>query len=212
MAQTVWIARHGNRLDFVSPEWFNTAERRYDPPLSKDGVIQARELAERLKSENIAHIFASPFLRTIQTAHEVAKVLNLPIKLETGLSEWLNPDWMDEAPETHPQEWLAGKYPLINWNYRSYVKPQYPETEIQLYQRTAKIIKTLVREFSADILIVGHGGSVLGTTRGLVTGNPTFKVPLCSLTKIANIDRIWHLELTTDTSHLSHTEKQVKLN
>ncbi|HEY9813715.1 MAG TPA: histidine phosphatase family protein, partial [Candidatus Sericytochromatia bacterium] len=25
MPQTVWIARHGNRLDFVNPEWFNTA-------------------------------------------------------------------------------------------------------------------------------------------------------------------------------------------
>ncbi|MGK7892391.1 MAG: histidine phosphatase family protein, partial [Xenococcus sp. (in: cyanobacteria)] len=37
MKQTVWIARHGNRLDFVNPEWFNTATRRYDPPLSEDG-------------------------------------------------------------------------------------------------------------------------------------------------------------------------------
>lgn len=61
MSQTVWIARHANRLDFVNPDWFLTAERRYDPPLSEDGIVQAQQLARRLKPENIAHIFASPF-------------------------------------------------------------------------------------------------------------------------------------------------------
>jgi broad specificity phosphatase PhoE len=212
MTQTVWIARHSNRLDFVDPEWFNTAKRRYDPPLSEDGLIQARELAARLKTENITHIFASPFLRTIQTANEVAGVLNLPIKLEAGLCEWLNPNWMDEAPEIHSQEWLAPRYPLIDWSYQSLVKPQYPETEAQLYRRTAKTVQILVQKFAEDILIIGHGGSVLGTTRGLIRGNPTFKVPLCSLTKIVNLDYIWNLELTADTSHLSQTEKQIRLN
>ena len=212
MNQTVWIARHGNRLDFVNPEWFNTAERRYDPPLSEDGVIQARELAARLKSETIAHIFASPFLRTIQTATEVARVLDLPIKLEAGICEWLNPYWMDETPETQDREWLARQYPLIDWNYQSCIEPQYPETETQLYQRTAKTIDRLVAKFSEDILIVGHGGSVLGTTRGLVTGNPTFKVSLCSLTKLIKYDDNWKIELTADTSHLSSTEQQIRFN
>ena len=63
MSQIVWIARHANRLDFVNPDWFLTAERRYDPPLSDDGMVQAQQLAKRMKKENIAHIFASPFLR-----------------------------------------------------------------------------------------------------------------------------------------------------
>ena len=211
MTQTVWIARHGNRLDFVNPEWFNTARRRYDPPLSEDGVIQAGELAARLKQENIAHIFSSPFLRTIQTAHEVARVLDLPIKLEAGISEWLNPQWMDVAPETHPQPWLAQQYPTIDWNYQSFVEPQYPETETQLYQRTTKTIQTLVREFSENILIVGHGASVLGMSKGLVSENLTFKVSLCSLTKIVKDDD-WEIELTADTSHLSNTEQTVRLN
>jgi broad specificity phosphatase PhoE len=48
MSQTIWIARHGNRLDFVRPEWFDTALRPYDPPLSKDGFVQAKQLAKRL--------------------------------------------------------------------------------------------------------------------------------------------------------------------
>ena len=85
MTQIVWIARHANRLDFVNPEWFLTAERPFDPPISEDGKVQAQQLARRLKGENISHIFASPFLRTVQTANYVAEALSLSINLESGL-------------------------------------------------------------------------------------------------------------------------------
>ncbi|HEY9767493.1 MAG TPA: histidine phosphatase family protein [Coleofasciculaceae cyanobacterium] len=213
MSQTVWIARHGNRLDFVNPEWFNTAARRYDPPLSQDGFVQATELGQRLKSENISHIFASPFLRTIQTANKVAKVLNLPIKLEAGLGEWHNPQWMSEAPEIHPQDFLAAKYPLIDWNYQSCLIPQYPESKADVNQRTAETAKKLVAEFSENILIVGHGASVHGVTYGLVPDTEYFKVALCCLTKVVRSqDNNWQLDFCGDTSHLNQTESQIRLN
>ena len=213
MSQTVWIARHGNRLDFVNPEWFNTAARRYDPPLSDDGFVQAAELAQRLKEENIGHIFASPFLRTIQTANEIARVLNLPIKLEEGLGEWHNPEWMTELPEIHPKKSLVEKYPLIDWTYQSYFTAQYPETKEDVNRRTAKTIKKLVTEFAEDILIVGHGASVHGVTYGLVPDTEYFEVALCCLTKIVRQENnTWKLDLCADTSHLSQTESQVRLN
>ena len=212
MKQTVWIARHGNRLDFVNPEWFNTARRRYDPPLSEDGFIQAQELGQRLKNQNISHIISSPFLRTIQTANEVAEALDLPIKLEAGLSEWFNPDWMDSHPEIHPQEFLAEEYPRIDWNYQSLVTPSYPETQAKVTRRTKQTANKLIKEFAEDILLVGHGASVLGITRGLVKGNPTFRVPLCSLTKVVCRAGDSELTLQTDTSHLSQTENTVRLN
>ena len=209
---TVWIARHGNRLDFVNPEWFNTAPRQYDPPLSEDGVIQARELGQRLNNENIAHIFASPFLRTIQTANEVGNILNLPIKLEAGLGEWHNPDWMTATPETHPQELLESQYPRIDWSYQSLVTPQYPESEAEVNRRTAATVKKIVAEFSEEILLVGHGASVWGGTRGLVPDCPTFKVSLCCLVKIVRNSDNWQLKLAGDTSHLSNTESKVRFN
>lgn len=213
MSQTVWIARHGNRLDFVNPEWFNTAVRRYDPPLSEDGLVQAVELGQRLQSENISHILASPFLRTIQTANEVAKVLNLPIKLEAGLSEWHNPDWMSESPEIHPQDFLAVEYPLIDWNYKSCIFPQYPESKAEVYRRTAATVEQLVAQFSSDILIVGHGASVFGAIKSFIPNTSDFKVSLCSLTKVVrDQEHHWDLELCVDTSHLTQTESQIRLN
>ena len=212
MSQTVWIARHGNRLDFVNPKWFNTAERRYDPPLSADGFIQAAELGQRLKGKNIAHIFASPFLRTVQTANEVANVLNLPVKLEAGLGEWHNGEWMTETPEICDRQLLATEYPAIDLNYQSQLYPQYPETKEDVNRRTAKTIQKLVAAYSADILIVGHGASVYGAALGLVADLPEAKVALCSLTKVTGSGKNWNLEFYADTSHLSQTESEVRLN
>ena len=212
MTQTVWIARHGNRLDFVNPEWFNTAERRYDPPLSADGLIQAQQLGNRLKSEPITHIFASPFLRTIQTAHAVAEVLDLPIKLEAGLSEWLNPEWMMDRPEIHPPEELATKYSRIDWDYTSRIVPKYPESETQVRERTGETVRNLVDTYRENILLVGHGASVLGTTIGLVGGNPAIKASLCCLVKVVRESQTWRLELNGDTSHLNQTESSIRFN
>lgn len=214
MTQIVWLARHANRLDFVNPEWFNTAERPYDPPISDDGEIQAQQLAQRLKQENIAHIFASPFLRTVQTANYVAEVLDLPIKLESGLSEWLNPKWMPKMPERLSLETLAKRFPRIDTSYTSRVIAEYPETSEVSLERSGKTAWLLADEFPEDILLVGHGASVLGATMGLVEGTARTEVnaALCCLVKVVRQDQKWVMELNGDTSHLSQTEKVIRFH
>lgn len=214
MTQIVWIARHGNRIDFVNPEWFNTAERRFDPPLSDDGVVQAYKLGQRLKTENIAHIFASPFLRTVQTANQIAEALDLPIKLESGLSEWLNPAWFPEMPEKLSVADLIKLYPRIDTNYTSRVVAQYPETGAQAILRSGKTAKVLADEFLDDILLVGHGASVLGATIGLVgeTAKDQVKASLCCLVKVVRQQPNWLLELAGDTAHLNEVEEVIRFN
>ncbi|MEQ8998571.1 MAG: histidine phosphatase family protein [Coleofasciculus sp. B1-GNL1-01] len=212
MTQTLWIARHGNRLDFVNPDWFNTAERPYDPPLSDDGVGQARELGERLKGETIKHIFASPFLRTVQTANQVAQILDLPIKMEAGLSEWLNPEWMRTEPERLSVEELQQRFPCIDSGYTSRVIPQYPETNEKVLERTAQTARLLTTEFGDDILLVGHGASVVGATWGLIPGQPEVNAALCCLVKLMRHEEKWVMELNGDTSHLSQTEDVIRFH
>lgn len=212
MSQIVWIARHGNRLDFVNPDWFLTAERPYDPPLSEDGVIQAKQLGQRLQGENIAHIFASPFLRTVQTANQVAEALDLPIQVESGLSEWLNPNWMPSMPEKLSLEALHERYPRINLEYTSRVIAEYPETGEKCLERAGETARRLAAEFSVDILLVGHGASVVGATGGLVGGSPEVNAALCCLVKIVRHDREWIVELNGDTSHLSQTETVIRFH
>ncbi len=212
MNQTIWIARHGNRLDFVNPEWFNTAERPYDPPLSEDGIIQAQELGQRLVGERIRHIFASPFLRTVQTADRVAQFLDLPIKIEAGLSEWLNPDWMKSDPERLPMAVLQEQFPRIDLSYRSRITPYYPETSDRVIQRTGETARQLTAEFSDDILLVGHGASVEGAAWGLLDRREPIKAPLCCLVKLQRKGEQWILQLNGDTSHLSQAQGAIRLS
>jgi len=215
MHQNIWLARHANRLDFVNPDWFLTAERRYDPPLSDDGIIQAQQLAKRLQGENIAHIFASPFLRTVQTANAIAEALNLSIKLESGLSEWLNPQWMKEPPTKLSLAALAEIYPRIDTDYKSRIAAFYPEKSEECLGRSGETARRLADEFFPhDILLVGHGASVLGATMGLVAGmgGQDIKVPLCSLFKVVRQEPEWLLEITADTSHLTTTEEVIRFN
>jgi hypothetical protein len=61
-----------------------------------------------------------------------------------------------------------------------------------------------VAEFSEDILLVGHGVSVLGITRGLVSGNPIVNASLCCLVKLIRYKNKWEMALNWDTSHLSY--------
>ncbi len=202
------IARHGNRLDFVHPEWFDTAKRRYDPPLYSDGEIQAQQLADRLANEKIDYIVASPFLRTIQTAHIIAQTLDLSIQLEAGLSEWHNGEWMSESPQIHPLSELKPLYPRIDTSYRSKIVPQYPETEAQVLNRMKLTAHYLTSEFSGNLLLIGHQISVLGIAKGLLgksNNQETIKTSLCSLTKLIQSDEEeWQLVLNGDVSHLDN--------
>ena len=49
--QHVFIIRHGERLDNVDYEWVRRAERPYDPPLTEDGLREAREAGKRFKDK-----------------------------------------------------------------------------------------------------------------------------------------------------------------
>lgn len=212
-SRTIWIARHGHRYDFEYPEWFETAPRRYDPHLSEKGKKQARELAERLKDEAIAHIISSPFRRCVETAHAVAETLDLTVKLEWGIGEWLNADWMTGFPETAPVRELKQQFPRIDEDYTSRRRPTYPEApESVCWARSGSTARELAEDLSGDLLFVGHGATVMGMTREFVGGNPQLHPACCCLVKLAAEGDGWTLELSGDTSHLSESETTIRLN
>jgi hypothetical protein len=79
-------------------------------------------------------------------------------------------------------------------------------------QRTSETAKCLTSEFSEDILLVGHGASVVGVTQGLVGGTPEVNASLCCLVKLVRQEQEWVMELNGDTSHLSQTEDVIRFN
>lgn len=193
MIQTLWLVRHGHRLDFVQPEWFDTAIYRYDPPLSVEGCGQADALAQQFRQVRIDRIYSSPFLRTIQTANPLARLLNLPIRLEWGLCEWLCSDWTVNFPETTPVAELFRYYPNIDDAYQSLVLPVYPESVQELDARINMIAGNLIQGNSGNILAIAHKGSVLGIA-AVLTGDDwwrTYDLACGGVIRLDNADGHW---------------------
>jgi broad specificity phosphatase PhoE len=191
--QTLWLIRHADRLDFVQPEWFETASYPYDPPLSSIGLDSAIRLAQQLGQVPVQRIFTSPFLRTIQTADPLARQIQVPIQMEWGLCEWLCQDWTPALPDTTPIEDLRKDFPAIDCTYRSLVIPCYPETHEELDARIRIIARKLIQNNSENILAIAHKGSVLGIA-AVLTGDSywrTYDLACGGIIKLVRIDRDW---------------------
>ena len=199
--QTVWICRHGLRIDQVDPTW--RRRNGHDPYLAEEGVQQARETGERLRGEGIERIFASPFLRAVETAHHIADILDLAVHIERGACEWLNPQWFAQMPEIVPAEEMARRFPRVDPAYESVVLPRYPETAEEAFVRAGKAARLLVQRHPGNLLLVGHGHSVVGMSWGLLEDRPDIHAELCALIKIGRYNGAWQLELNGDTAHLS---------
>lgn len=214
----IWIARHGERIDFVDRTWSERAAEPYNPHLSEAGLRQARELGQRLVGEGVQHIISSPFGRALETATQVADVLDLPIKVERGAGEMLSADWFPHDPR--PRNWtaaeLARRYPRIDTSYQSAVDPVYPEDWPRCVERAAATMRALVERFRGDFLVIGHGATVSSMSWGLIEGTPSMKGHCCALVKIVRQPtgvngQHWRLELDGDTSFLSYVEAKIQL-
>lgn len=201
-APTVWLCRHGERMDHVDPSC-----RGPDPRLSPTGIQQARETGLRLKSEGITRIFASPFLRTIETANQIAAALDLSIQIEWGLCEWLNPEWFPEKPELPALEKQREEFPRIDPAHQSLVFPNFPEDGDQASARAGKTARLLADKYPSDtLLLVGHAHSVIGMATGLLGEQCTAPCDYCSLFKIVRGANKPILAIAGSTDHLSLKE------
>jgi broad specificity phosphatase PhoE len=213
MTDTIWLTRHGNRQDFVDPDWAETAARPHDPGLSSDGKEQARKLAGRLREERIEHLFASPFLRAVQTAHFVAEALDLPINLETGLAEWMNVEWFSASPERLSTRQLAERFPRVDRSYEGGAEPSFPETRQETLRRAGRTARRLADACDGPLLIVAHGITISGLTAEL---DPDVNAPegaLCSLHRFRrNDDDDWHMDVCEDVAHLDESKGGGRLN
>ena len=199
--QTVWICRHGLRIDQVDPTW--RRRNGHNPHLAEEGVQQARETGERLRDEGIEHIFASPFLRAVETAHHIADILDLAVHIEPGACEWLNPRWFTQMPETASVKELVRRFPRVDPGYEPLVVPRYPETAEEAFVRAGRAARLLAQRHPENLLLVGHGHSVVGMSWGLLEDRPDIHAELCALIKIGRHNGAWRLELNGDTAHLS---------
>jgi len=58
-----------------------------DPRLTERGREQAAEAARTLAEKKITRIIASPYTRAVQTAHVIARAVNVPIEIDATIRE-----------------------------------------------------------------------------------------------------------------------------
>jgi broad specificity phosphatase PhoE len=205
----LFVIRHGSRIDFEDKGWRKRADAPHDPPLSELGLRQARETGEFLRRFAVGSIYASPFTRTMQTASAIASILDLPLYVEPGLSEWLNPRWADfSAWELDPLQ-LARTFPRVDLSYSWLVVPRAPETEEQVCRsRFRYTIRHLAQETSGDVALVTHGIGVQ-TILDTLVGKNNGTEKLCGINILQQQSEGWQLVAAVN-DHLSKSESVVQ--
>jgi broad specificity phosphatase PhoE len=204
MAEEVWAVRHGQRQDSVDPDWETHADRLHDPPLTDLGRWAAWRVGRRFATEEptLDAVYASPFLRAVETADEICRETGLTTALEPGLGEHRNPDWFDAEPETVPSEQLAEWFDAVRLDHQPRVVPDFPESHEEALKRVGDTAQRLADEAAGTVLLVGHGLTIGGVVQGLVGSAEAADAPLCGLTRMTRAGDGWELDFSGDTAHL----------
>lgn len=201
--RSIYIVRHGERIDSINKNWYGENDEKHDPYLSEQGVVQAQLVGKRLAYEQIHAIFASPFLRTLQTAHFIAQQKNMDYFVETGIAEWHARGMMSHAPNLIPPAQRAKDFPYLNLHHKSFTEPVWPETSPQVRERYQKTVNYLLSRYPGNLLLVGHGKVVTGVA-SVMTGLPENQIQynLAGLTQLTFLDGQWQLTRNSETQHL----------
>jgi len=173
--RSIWIVRHGERVDNVNPELRVEAPRGAwdDPTLTERGHQQAREVGIQLAKagQPIDYIFCSPFTRTVQTATGILESLEAsksdlykkigvpPIFIEPGFCESLHV--CQPNPGHLEMKELMEMFPRIDQNYKPYHTEHYSETTSMCCQRRiSDTIEKLLKDYLGNVLIVSHGSPI----------------------------------------------------
>ena len=158
-----YILRHGeaksNAKGIVSclPEKFKN-------PLTRKGASQIKSAVDKLINKNINLIFASPLLRTTQTAEIVGKALKIKIKSDKRLRE-INLGIF----EGKSREKFFDIFPKFS-EALFYNKPRCGESWTDCRKRLENLLKEIDKKYkNKNILIISHGDP-LWLLEGLVKG------------------------------------------
>ena len=172
--------RHGQAISNVK-EVCSSWPEKFRNPLTKLGVKTVKESAQKLKNNCGAHsqcidlIFASPLLRTKQTAEIVGKLLKIKPKFDKRLKE--------VGFGT-----FNGKKLESMWKYfkaeedRIRQRPPKGETYVEILARMISFLKDTDKKYKGkNILIVSHEGPLFlmqGKVMGLSIKQTIKKFPL----------------------------------
>jgi len=151
----IYLARHGQDKDNAK----GILNGHRNKPLTKTGVLQAKELAKKIKKADIklGKIFSSPLQRTLKTAEIIAKTLSLekPEKLDLLIER--NFGIMTGQPRAKILKMcLPNVSETKKVNY--FLSPRGAETFPELITRGKRLLGYIgKRHKEGNVLLVTHG-------------------------------------------------------
>ncbi len=155
MSTRIFLIRHGATV--------LTAEDRFagatDVELSEEGREQARLLGERLRTEKVAAVYASPLGRTVETATLIAQPHGLEVVRRDGLREISHGRWEQmtrrEVEEKFPEEAAA-------WEEDPYTfAPVGGESGLAVTARSLPVLLEIVRAHPGEAaIVVSHKATI----------------------------------------------------
>lgn len=133
-----------------------------DPKLTEEGHRQAQAAGEQLRGQGLTRIIVSPYTRTLQTADIIARILELPVTIDSLIREHaffscdvgtprsvLSRDWPHLDFSQLPESW---------W-------PSDPESEEDVQARARSFHGRMAETRDwAEVLVVSHWGFIRGLT------------------------------------------------
>ncbi|MBR3005512.1 MAG: histidine phosphatase family protein, partial [Erysipelotrichaceae bacterium] len=151
----IFIIRHG-KTDLNQA---NVLQGRSDHPLNEEGIIEARQAAEKFKGISFSYVFSSPLQRALQTAKIIVPDLE-PIK-DDRLIE------MDYGPYEGSN--LRKPDPELLRFFSDFVNEKAPEGMEELshiVERTGEFLKE-IQNLNGNILVSTHAIAMKGLLENL---------------------------------------------
>lgn len=167
---TIHLIRHGQT------DW--NIQRKYqgsiDIPLNQTGLLQAKELADKLIGQRFDALYSSHLQRACQTAQVVAYAVNLPVSIDERLREIHMGDWegrsIAELAETQAE------FQELAHNDPEHYRPNGGESIKSVADRMLAALDEIARKHSGkEVLVVSHGMAI-GTVLCLLQGIPFSEV------------------------------------
>lgn len=202
-AMELVLVRHGESEAYLDGNPFELAGGHGDPPLSEQGIAQARRVAGRLRGESIDAIYVTTLRRTVQTAAPLAEQLGLGLLLEPGLREVHLGDWEGGLF----RKMVAGNHPIAQ---RMFAEERWdvipgaePSAAFACRVRDA-IERLAARHPGQRVAAFTHGG-VIGQALSLASGSRPFAfigADNGSISRLVITGDRWIVRCFNDTAHL----------
>jgi len=202
---TILLIRHGKTVTNKSGHLCG----RTDSPLCEEGNEQIECLAKRFAEEKIDKIYASPLIRTVETAKAVNRAYRMDITLKYDLIEWNFGEMEGISFKELFENWAEDMDHYIN-HFPEFRPKGAEESGTELVARGVRVVEEIVRENRGKtVAVITHGDLLRAYLSAALGIDPAGinNVPYSENTGVTredyDDDMIPHVIYQSDVSHLS---------